>query len=200
VTLVAITQRVEVAHHGERRDALDQRWGALLAAADLTPLVVPNRLETAQALIGASGEVAGVVLTGGNDLVEVGGDAPERDATEHWLLDEAARRGWPVLGVCRGMQLMLQRCGATLERVEGHVAPSQQVFLEEGPRAKNSYHHWGVRRAAVPPAVSTWAWSEDEVVKAAHFGADAVGIMWHPERLAPFHDDDVALLRSLFRP
>ena len=95
---IAITQRVSVVpEYGERRDCLDQAWPRFLAACGLMPLVLPNVIEVALALC-AGADVAGLVLTGGNDLAAVGGDAPERDATENALLDVAESRGLPVLG------------------------------------------------------------------------------------------------------
>ena len=99
---VAITQRVSVVSvYGERRDCLDQSWTKFLAARGLLPVLLPNFAEAALALCKGTG-IAGLVLTGGNDLAVLGGDAPERDAVENALLDLAERRGLPVLGVCRG--------------------------------------------------------------------------------------------------
>ena len=95
--VVALTQRVSVVPaYGERRDCLDQAWTKFLAACGLLPLLLPNVTETALALCEVAG-IAGLVLTGGNDLAEWGGDAPERDAAEYALLDWAERRGLPVL-------------------------------------------------------------------------------------------------------
>jgi len=41
--------------------------------------------------------ITGLVLTGGNDLAMLGGDAPERDAVENAMLNLAERRGLPIL-------------------------------------------------------------------------------------------------------
>src|ERR1700691_1446620 len=125
--MVAITQRVTVVPaYGERRDCLDQAWPRFLAACGLLPLAVPNVAEVALAMV-RDANPAGLGLTGGNDLAALGGDAPERDATENALLDAAEARGLPVLGVCRGMQLMQQRCAIPLQRVEGHVTRRQVI-------------------------------------------------------------------------
>jgi len=65
---VAITQRVSVIpEYGERRDCLDQAWPRFITACGLLPLVLPNIPDVALALCDGS-NIAGLVLTGGNDL------------------------------------------------------------------------------------------------------------------------------------
>jgi|HubBroStandDraft_1064217.scaffolds.fasta_scaffold220858_2 gamma-glutamyl-gamma-aminobutyrate hydrolase PuuD len=195
--IVAITQRVAVhAHYGERRDCLDQAWPRFLAACGLVALPLPNVREVALALASAA-NVAGLVLTGGNDLASLGGDAPERDATENALLDAVESRGLPVLGVCRGMQLIQQRCAVPLRRVEGHVTQRQVIRIDGEPVEVNSYHRFAALDSR--PPLDVWAVAADGVVKAVRHSAHPItGIMWHPERIAPFAADDVALFRRVF--
>ena len=195
---VAITQRVSVVRsYGERRDCLDQAWTTFLAACGLLPVLLPNVTETALALCEVTG-VAGLVLTGGNDLAALGGDAPERDAVENALLDWAERRALPVLGVCRGMQVIQQRFAIALRRVEGHVAERQVIRIDGEPREVNSYHHFAAFDSR--PPLNVWAVADDGVIEAIrHSSQPMTGIMWHPERSAPFSPADVALFRRVFK-
>ena len=194
---VAITQRVTVVpEYGERRDCLDQAWPRFIAACGLLPLPLPNVIEVALAMCVGS-DVAGLVLTGGNDLAALGGDAPERDATENALLDAAESRGLPVLGVCRGMQLIQQRCAVPLQRVAGHVTRRQIIRIDGEPMEVNSYHRFAARESR--PPLDVWAVAADGVVKAIrHTERPTTGIMWHPERNTPFAASDVALFRRVF--
>jgi putative glutamine amidotransferase len=194
---VAITQRVSVVPaYGERRDGLDQAWTKFLAACGLRPVLLPNVTEAALELSQSAG-IAGLVLTGGNDLAALGGDAPERDATEDALLDWAERRQLPVLGVCRGMQMIQQRFAIPLQRVEGHVTARQMIRIAGQRKEVNSYHHFAALYSR--PPLDVWAVSDDGVVKAIrHSSQPWTGIMWHPERFAPFSPDDVDLFRQLF--
>lgn len=195
---VAITQRVSVVPaYGERRDCLDQRWSTLLAACGLLPVLLPNHSETALALCDAA-DVAGVVLTGGGDLAEYGGDVPERDTVEYALLDWAERRELPVLGVCRGMQVIQRRFGIALQRVEGHVVQRQIIRIDGEPREVNSYHRLAAFESR--PPLKVWAVADDGVIEAIrHSSCPITGIMWHPERCRPFSLADVALFREVFQ-
>ena len=194
---VAITQRVSVVPaYGERRDCLDQAWTRFLTACGLLPVLLPNVTEAALALCEGA-DITGLVLTGGNDLAMLGGDAPERDAVENAMLDFAERRRLPILGVCRGMQLIQQRFAIPLCRVEGHVAQRQVIRIDGEPREVNSYHHFASFDSRAP--LDVWALADDGVVKAIrHSSQPMVGIMWHPERFAPFSPADVVLFRKLF--
>jgi putative glutamine amidotransferase len=194
---IAVSQRVDVVpSYGERRDALDQRWAPLLLRAYLLPLLVPNDPETAAALM-TTFEPDGVLLTGGNDLSAYGGTVLERDRTEDILLDWAEARARPVLGVCRGMQVLQHRFGVPLRPVTGHVTKRQSILLDGALVEVNSYHRMGAMTTS--SALEVFGRADDGVIKAVrHRTLPLIGIMWHPEREDPFVERDLALLRTFF--
>jgi len=191
-----VSQRVAIdAATGERRDALDQRWAALLAAAGCVALPVPNLPSAVPALLDACAP-AGVLLTGGNDLARYGGDAPERDATELALIDAALARGLGLLGVCRGMQVLQDRFGVPLEPVAGHVRAARRIVAVDGERDVVCYHRLGSR--VTVPGVRIDARAEDGVVEALSVGPRVRGLMWHPERRGVPDPLDLKLLEEIF--
>jgi N5-(cytidine 5'-diphosphoramidyl)-L-glutamine hydrolase len=190
-----VSQRVTLAdRYGERRDCLDQRWTAFLAQAGFFCTALPNRAETAAAFADAIAPV-GVLLTGGGDLAVLGGDAPERDATETAVLAWAQTRDVPVFGVCRGFQFLLHRHGSALARIDGHVGTRH--VLSDGTQA-NSFHDWAAHQA--PPGWRDIVTADDGTIEAATSADGRIaGQMWHPEREAPFAPRDIDRIRTFFK-
>ncbi len=189
---VALTQRVETIENiGERRDALSQEWAVLAEACGFVPLILPNRSGTVRSMLDEM-PPDGIILTGGNDL----GEAPERDEAEGFLIQFALENRVPLLGVCRGMQMLLHTFGTPLVRVGGHVRVEH--LLSNGDKV-NSFHGWGALECR-PPLVPL-AWSGDGVLEsAAHQEYPWVrGIMWHPERYCPLRERDIQWIREALK-
>jgi putative glutamine amidotransferase len=155
-----------------------------------------------------------LVLGGGADIdpesqgveahPETVGSNPDRDRFEIALALGALERGLPLLGVCRGMQVLNVACGGTLdqhipERL-GHEIhrpvpgswTEHDVRIEPGSLAAEaagterltvkSHHHQGVERIAENLTASAWA-TDDDSVEAIESGdgSFALGVLWHPE-------------------
>lgn len=190
--IIALTQRVETIEAiQERRDALSQEWAELAEYCGFMPLFLPNRRSLAEKMLQKI-PPDGILLSGGNDI----GEAPERDETERFLLQYSLENQIPLLGVCRGMQMILDFFGTPLQRVTNHVRI--QHPLSNGD-VVNSFHGWGAVECR-PPLVPL-AWSGDKILEAVtHEEYTLVqGIMWHPERYHPLRERDIALLREVFQ-
>ncbi|GAB3157163.1 gamma-glutamyl-gamma-aminobutyrate hydrolase family protein [Amycolatopsis sp. NPDC004378] len=166
--------------------------------------------------------VDGLVLTGGADVEpeRYGREAhpatytrPDRDAFEFGLFEAARRAGKPVLGVCRGLQVMSVALGGSLVQhlpeatgaTEHQPAPATfgrgTVTLAEGSRAAAilgpetktlCYHHQAIDRlgAGLDPV----GWAADGTIEAAEVpGEFTLGVQWHPEQ----DSDDVRLFQAL---
>lgn len=203
---IAITQRVEViSSHEERRDALDQRWMTFLQSINLSPILVPNNIYFVEQLI-EDESIDGVLLTGGNSLVRYGGDAPERDEVEKLLIEFAYTKNLPLLGICRGMQMIQDYFNNSLYEVSGHVSTRHSLVVNEGLRISNiindykdvnSFHEYGAYE--VNGDLLQVAHSQDGVVMAVeHKDKKIFGVMWHSERESPYSKDDQILFKEIF--
>ncbi len=155
-----------------------------------------------------------LVLGGGADIdpdaqgveahAETVGTNPDRDRFEIALALGALERGMPLLGVCRGMQVLNVACGGTLDQhiperlghdihrpVPGSWA-EHEVRIDPGSLTASaagaasltvkSHHHQGVDRIAENLRASAWA-TDDESVEAIESGDGGfvLGVLWHPE-------------------
>lgn len=173
----------------------------------------------------------GLMVTGGPDVdAEYYGErnlpfngelSPYRDAMELSLIKKAVSKGKPVLGICRGMQIMNAAMGGTLyqdihEQIKDRQlikhsqnAPrwhaTHEVTIKKGSfmwevfKAErvsvNSFHHQAVKDIALD--FEGTACSDDGIVEAIEYrkSSFAVGVQWHPEDLYKKSD----LQRGLFR-
>ncbi len=196
--IVIYTQRIEIVKsYGERRDCADQRIPQFLETCGYIPVPVSNVISDLAVFVNTVNPT-GILLTGGNSLEKYGGDAPERDRTDHRLIDIALHKNIPLYGFCRGMQSVLDYFGCSLENVAGHAAVRHMVYGIWGKQEVNSYHNQACRELKKPLQVMEQ--TEDGVVEAASYSEKKIVVtMWHPEREMPFQEADIARVRKLFQ-
>lgn len=199
---IGVTQRVVINARGERLDALDQRLAAWVVATGGLPLPIPNAFadDSSGGTLARWIDVArldAIVLSGGDDR----GHAPERDLTEERLLAHAAANRLPVIGICRGAQMMALWAGSTLDAVSAHAGTRHALSVADGetdlPVEVNSFHNRGLR--ACPRGFQALAWSPDGSIEALrHTDLPWEGWMWHPERETTAGTSELARARRLF--
>ena len=202
---VGITQRpMALPDRDEVRDALDVRLARLIWNLMLVPVPITNAIAGAtdpndagpSSVDGYLAALAldAIVLSGGDDV----GDPPARDCTERAALALAEREGLPVLGICRGMQLINVVAGGTLTPVEGHVATRHVIKGSSiAQREVNSFHRLAVPPDGMAADLEATAWAPDGTVEAVkHRRLPWTGIMWHPERESLFDEDDLQLVKD----
>ena len=191
-----------------------------VAEAGGVPVVLPPvvGVRGAEALLEG---LDGLLLSGGSDLdpgyygerpvPELGVTLPERDAFEMALLEHALRRKIPILGICRGMQVLNVALGGTLYQdlpsqmdhmvLLGHRQetpkwqPTHEVEVDGGSKVAeilgadelkvNSYHHQAIKKLA--SGLVAVAHAPDGVIEAVESGDLSkrwvIGVQWHAEAM-----------------
>ncbi|WP_086559992.1 gamma-glutamyl-gamma-aminobutyrate hydrolase family protein [Streptomyces africanus] len=206
------------------------RWGVWELEAALLPAGYPRLVQRAGGLAAmlppddpacaaeAVARLHGLVIAGGPDVEPVrygaephprtGPPARERDAWELALIDAALTARVPLLGICRGMQLLNVALGGTLvQHLDGHaevvgvfgshavkpVPGSLYAAVVPEETSVPSYHHQAVDRLGEGLVPSAYA--DDGTVEALELPSGrgwVLGVQWHPEM-----GEDVRVMRAL---
>ena len=202
---IGITMRqTKASGSAEVRDALARDWAGFMEKTlpESLWMPIPN-LGAEAASYCRNWHLDGLILTGGDDI----GATPERDATERSLIDYFFGCSKPVLGVCRGLQMLWTGAGGRLVKAGDHAGTRHAVTLTDphwlasfgpGGVGVNSFHT-NVLNGPLPMDWRCGAIDDDGRVEAIiHQRLPIVGVMWHPEREAAVSAIDRALFRSLF--
>ena len=203
--------------------AMNARYFAAIAHVGAAPVMVPLLSKDLEALQAVYDRLDGVLLAGGVDMdpdtfgepphARLGRIDPDRDAVELQLARWAIEDRKPILGLCRGHQVLNVALGGTLWQDIAAQVPSalkhdyfptagyardylaHEVALEPGSRLHaafgerairvNSMHHQAVKTLA-PGLVATGR-SPDQLVEGFESGTEhfLVGVQWHPEMFEP---------------
>jgi putative glutamine amidotransferase len=216
--LIGICAAVERAHWGPWTDEpavlVPVSYSNAIQAAGGIPVLLPpdpvsadspdELLDRIDALIVGGGADIDAAIHGAEPHAETKGTNPARDEFELALASRALEREMPLLGVCRGMQILNVATGGTIdqhlpERVgherhrpipgtwtehEVRLAPGSLAAQAAGSERLSikSHHHQGIGEIGEGLEATGWA-TDDEVIEAIESpgGGFTLGVLWHPE-------------------
>lgn len=217
---------------GEKGAELARAYYASVRRADAVPFLLPPT-DSAEELIEQLEQLDGLLLTGGSDIhplwlgeepiPQLHGINPDRDLYELQLCRLAHQRNIPVMGICRGCQVMAAALGGTVAQDIAACRPTESTTAllkhsQDAPRscathtihltdttgvleekfegfAVNSFHHQAVLTPG--PLMHVSATAPDGVIEAMEGNAGEsflLGVQWHPECLT-----DSTLSTHLFK-
>lgn len=215
--LIGITTRNGKDTDGHPLTALQHTYTRAILQAGGLPILIPSMLME-EDFLDLYSRVSGILFTGGGDVSleyfngsahpRIGEVDQARDLTEISLMRAAVKDGKPILGICRGAQVMNVAFGGTLythiyDQLKGaldHDYPGDlrrvlvhPVRVDESTRSAeifgetllnvNSLHHQGLKDIA--PGLLATGYAPDGLVEVVEIPDHpyAVSVQWHPEWL-----------------
>ena len=181
---------VEAPNYEEERDALSHDWTSLLEELGFVSVHIPNTLKNLGDFLEEM-NLDGIVLSGGDNI----GENKNRDETEKKLLTYALEKKLPVIGVCRGMQLINNYFGGNLSVDDStvHLARKHEIEITDEKFSSlfssssfdvNSYHKNLIPADNIGSTLKPFAMhnKDNSVEGFFHEKFPIIGVMWHPER------------------
>lgn len=219
--------------HGTfRLSTLSEYYSKAVEAAGGIPVILPTHLSDTQAVLD---RLDGIIITGGGDIdpsrydqiahETTGGIDHERDQLEIAIVKAAIAREMPLLGICRGLQVLNVALAGSLHQdidtlipdAAEHRQQNQQIFHEEPTQTVtlapgehpltemanhntmhvNTFHHQSINRLG--EGLQAIAHGTDGVIESVYYpqAPFCMAVQWHPEMLASSRDEHAAIFRGL---
>ena len=193
---------VESTNYNEKRDALSQDWSIFFEKLGINPLLIPNTMKNVLSFL-EDMQVQGLILSGGDNI----GDSHDRDETEQKIINYSLEKKIPLIGICRGMQVINTFFGGTIETLENskHVGDHHFVslnknfasFLHTEKLQVNSFHNNVIRQKNLGKNLEPFAMANDDTTEGFyHTKLPIFGVMWHPERTP--NEKNEQIIRKIF--
>jgi N5-(cytidine 5'-diphosphoramidyl)-L-glutamine hydrolase len=197
---IGITVRADyVESRSEYVDCIDKRLYDLAAKTSLIPLLMVNDAAIVEEYL-KNIQFSCFILSGGNDLSRFSDSAEsvKKDIIDRRLIEYALTYGIPLLGICRGAQIIADYFGSKMIKLR-HVGDHFIVagnFIPEQKMVVNSYHNYCITELG--NNLIPLAFSHDQTIEAFKYrGKKMFGVMWHPERSVMLNEIDKYILKTL---
>ena len=192
---IVVTQRLDICKKsGQISNSLDAKLCELIFDCGGLPAPIPNNFSDMVSLNlwMQSINPDAVILSGGQDF----GLFPERDDLEKNLYTIAKNHTLPLLGICRGMQVIAINSDGKLKKVDNHVGTMHRLKGTYN-HLVNSFHNYSL--ASVPSDFIIKAEAENDgcIEAIRHKNLPIEGWMWHPERTNESRAEHIRQMRKI---
>ena len=203
IKLIAISQGIEyLRHRKEYRNYIDQNIINFVESCNFKTILINNFLNKVNFsyqkkkldIFLNNFKLHGIILSGGNNI----GDFDQRDITEKYLISYAIKKSIPLLGICRGMQLINIFFGGSLKRIDNHVKKFNKIKYNNSKKIIKCFHNFGI--LSLGKKIKATGESEDNQIESLkHQKYEVYGWMWHPERNRKYFNYFKSEIKKIFK-
>lgn len=183
--------------HNEKRENIDVRFINLLQDLKFFPILIPSEINDIKLYL-QKASLDGIILSPGGDPLENN----SRKKNEYKIIRYSILNNIPILGICRGAQVLNLYFGGSLKKINNHVRKNHSLYgnlIKTKKIIVNSYHNLGFDKKLLGKDLKIEAYTKDNVIECfSHKKYKIFGIMWHPERYKKSKLFDKKILKSFF--
>lgn len=188
--LIAITSNIKK-HFKNHCDFIDYYWINFFEKKKINFIILPNSINASNFILEKlKKKIDLIILSGGNDVNSKNKIIKNRLKIESLIIKFSIKNKLPILGVCRGMQVLNLFFGGSLIKLKKHMRNVHEIkyldnniFIKKNKIKVNSFHNYGIKKNnlgnnLIPVALA----SDNSIEEFKHKKYKIYGTMWHPER------------------
>ena len=211
---IALTCReIKLKRQNEIFDSVDQNWFSFFKKCNFELKLYLNNDQNLKKFI-QKNNIQGFVLSGGGPITKnIGlkikkfeGLNANRDIIETKIFNYCYKQNLPLLGVCRGMEVINILLKGKIKKLLNHrnkIHKLKPVYPEYKraysiDKYVNSYHDFGIIKETLSKELIPIYYSGKSIEMCLSKRKKIMGIMWHPERNKKFSINDIKLFKNFF--
>ena len=182
---IGITSNIKEYYKGYI-DFLDHYWIDYFGKKKSDYNLIPNNIYLSEKILK---KINLLILTGGNDIISNKKESLIRNKIEKNLIKKAIKKKIPILGICRGAQLLNISFGGKIKKVRNHMRTRHNIYIEKNDIIKkkilnvNSFHNFGIEKNNLSKKFDRIAFDKEKNIEMFISKKNKIiGVMWHPER------------------
>ena len=194
---IGITSNIKEYYKGYI-DFIDHYWLDYFEKKNINYYLIPNKKKLSKKKIK---EINLLIIPGGNDVSNVLKTSKIRNIIEKNLIKICFKKKIPILGICRGAQLLNKSFGGKISKIKKHMRTRHNIFFTNREIIKknflnvNSFHNDGIKKNDLSKSFKVLASDKHKNIEMfISNNKKIIGTMWHPER-----EKSTQLLDSLIK-
>ena len=182
---IGITSNIKEYYKGYI-DFIDHYWLNYFEKKNINYYLVPNKKKLSKKKIK---EINLLIIPGGNDVSNVLKTSKIRNIIEKDLIKICFKKKIPILGICRGAQLLNKSFGGKISKIKKHMRTRHNIFFTNREIIKknflnvNSFHNDGIKKNDLSKSFKILASDKHQNIEMfISNNKKIIGTMWHPER------------------
>jgi gamma-glutamyl-gamma-aminobutyrate hydrolase PuuD len=182
---IGITSNIKEYYKGYI-DFIDHYWLDYFEKKNINYYLIPNKKKASIKILN---KINLLIIPGGNDVSNVLNTSKIRNTVENNLINACSKKNIPILGICRGAQLLNKNFGGKIKKIKNHMRTRHDIYFTKNDIVKkdflnvNSFHNDGIKKNDLTKKFNMLAYDKDKNVEMfISKNKKIIGTMWHPER------------------